>query len=1008
MSVQGGYPAALELMTRSWWRVPRHGLLATVTAVMLWVLYLLYGLLINPLVEADIAQQSLDQSDYLPPPPSQGVSMASQHLADQHWAADAKYQFRTNDAFVYAEEWEPIDSDRAIRFTPFAMIWLQRGRTESEPPITVSSRSARVQFASAFDFANPRPGRVTGGALQGEVRIQGPNGLLIEGRNFDFSETAMRLWSDHPVKFAYDGHRGTARGLQVDLIASEHPPADGTLAVSGIRKIQLLRDVSLELLLKQDLDGPVMNRPAVAQVRCAGRFEFDVASNIATFSDDVRVYRPTDARHTDSLQCDLLTLKFEPQSESDAARPSGGDPQLESSERGFRGIQSDLAFRRMRAQGRSVVLVSETNKLTAHMSDLIYDQQTRVAAMMHGESVRVLYESSELRCPEITLLHDADGRVESAWCRGAGWLKHHDPQTGVLELVARWARQLRKYREPDSDWEVIEFDRQAVVRHPGRQMGLSADFIKVWLHNTAEQDKPGATESAADRLSGGESGGYEPQRLLALRDVAVASPRLQGETQRLEVWFERSTPSGDPAADRPQSAAQPDRRPLSLVERPADRSQTAGRSQDPQQPLQVESDRIHVKMVKPAGAPQYDLRQIVSEGRVEIRQTHEPGIEPLLLTGDRLQLESRAENDQVLHVSGSPAHIRDRGTHIEGRRVHLDRHRNLAWVSGAGLLQLPVTRNLNGDKLTRNATLDIWWSEQMTFDGETGRFFGNVSGVLGDSRMRCQEMHVLLNRKIDFSRSDSAADSGDRGQKTDVYSILCKDGVDFRSYEYLKRQLTEVRRARCAHLAINQGTGLTDASGPGWITFWRRGRGGRAALEPTATVRANAPLESDKSEWEYTRIEFVGQASGNLSRRATTFRDQVRVVYGPVSRPLQVIDPEKLPPQGLPKDGGIMRCDTLQFNQHASTAERDGYIELLATGNAFLEGRSFHARADTISFDESKERYILRSIEPHKATIWRQESIGEEYSGVEAQRMEFSPKRNQLKFDRATGLQGIR
>ena len=55
----------------------------------------------------------------------------------------------------------------------------------------------------------------------------------------------------------------------------------------------------------------------------------------------------------------------------------------------------------------------------------------------------------------------------------------------------------------------------------------------------------------------------------------------------------------------------------------------------------------------------------------------------------------------------------------------------------------------------------------------------------------------------------------------------------------------------------------------------------------------------------------MGQASGNLSRRATTFRDQVRVVYGPVARPLQVIDPEKLPPQGLPKDGGIMRCDII-------------------------------------------------------------------------------------------------
>ncbi|MEO1999961.1 MAG: hypothetical protein ABGZ17_32365, partial [Planctomycetaceae bacterium] len=739
MSVQGGHPEALGMLPRFLWHLPRHVVLAIVTAVILTTIYLLYGLVINPLVEANISQQLTDRSGFLPPPPSEGVSMASQHLAGQHWAADAKYQYRTNDAFVYAEEWQAVDSDRAIQFTPFAMIWMQNKQVESEPPITVSSRSARVQFASAFDFANPRPGRVTGGALQGEVRIEGPNGLMIEGRNFDFSETAMRLWSDHPVKFAYDGHRGTARGLQVDLIASEHPAEDGTLAVSGIRKIQLLQDVSLELLLKDDPAGPNFNSSTVAQVRCAGRFEFDVVANIATFSDDVRVYRPTDARHADSLQCDLLTLKFESQSpleqpETETERPDA--------EQRFEGIQSDLAFRRMRAQGRRVVLISEANQLTAHMSDLVYDQQTRVAAMTHGESVRVLAESSELRCPEITLMHDSAGRVESVWCRGAGWLKHHDAETGALELVARWARQLRKYREPDSPWEVIEFDRQAVVRHPGRQMGLSADFIKVWLDVARDPDagvggSQGArsTDPASERVAGD----FELHRLLALRDVAVASPRLQGETQRLEVWFERG-PAGDRTGTGSQQlVASPGTGSLTLDTPQPDRPNTRDPSQAPAQPLQVESDRIQVKMLKPAGAKQFELGQIISEGRVEIRQIHEPGVEPLFLTGDRLQLESRAEHDQVLHVSGSPAHIRDRGTHIQGRQVHLDRSRNLAWVSGAGLLQLPVTKNLNGDKLNSKATLDIWWSEQMSFDGETGRFFGNVSGVLGDTRMRCQE-----------------------------------------------------------------------------------------------------------------------------------------------------------------------------------------------------------------------------------------------------------------------------
>ena len=77
---------------------------------------------------------------------------------------------------------------------------------------------------------------------------------------------------------------------------------------------------------------------------------------------------------------------------------------------------------------------------------------------------------------------------------------------------------------------------------------------------------------------------------------------------------------------------------------------------------------------------------------------------------------------------------------------------------------------------------------------------------------------------------------------------------------------------------------------------------------------------------------------------------------------------------------------------------------MLGSGNAELEGRTFHARADTISFDESKGLYVLRSLGNSKATIWRQKQVGGEYSRADAQRMEFVPSRNQLKLDQAISL----
>jgi hypothetical protein len=284
----------------------------------------------------------------------------------------------------------------------------------------------------------------------------------------------------------------------------------------------------------------------------------------------------------------------------------------------------------------------------------------------------------------------------------------------------------------------------------------------------------------------------------------------------------------------------------------------------------------------------------------------------------------------------------------------------------------------------------------MTFDGEVADFYGSVRAVLQDNRMRCDQMHVELTSRISFP------DDRPGGDNVEIRSIVCKDGVEFESYEYEEAKLIGVRRASFWEFTLNQLTGDTEASGPGQVLFWRRGRANRASLSPSAVAAANQPLQSDSAEWEYSRIDFAGKTTGNLKKRQSTFHDRVRILYGPVVRPLDVIDPDD-----LPKDAGWMRCDILYFSQTPETKTEPAYSQLLASGNAELEGRSFHGRADTISYDESKGLYILRSTGSRMATIWRQKQIGDELSRADAQRMEFIPARNQLKLDRTTGLQGL-
>jgi hypothetical protein len=151
------------------------------------------------------------------------------------------------------------------------------------------------------------------------------------------------------------------------------------------------------------------------------------------------------------------------------------------------------------------------------------------------------------------------------------------------------------------------------------------------------------------------------------------------------------------------------------------------------------------------------------------------------------------------------------------------------------------------------------------------------------------------------------------------------------------------------------------------------------------------------------RIDFAGLAEGNTKQKFNTFNERVQIIYGPVERYLMVIELDN-----LTKDAGWMRCQSLRITQKEPPApEETAPVELLATGNVELEGRTFNARADSISFDESKGLYTLRSQGRRKATIWRQTQLGGDLSRADAQLMNFIPSRNILKLDQATGLDGV-
>src|SRR5207244_3277955 len=109
-------------------------------------------------------------------------------------------------------------------------------------------------------------------------------------------------------------------------------------------------------------------------------------------------------------------------------------------------------------------------------------------------------------------------------------------------------------------------------------------------------------------------------------------------------------------------------------------------------------------------------------------------------------------------------------------------------------------------------------------------------------------------------------------QQTEIHSILCRDGVDLKSYEYEDTRLVSVRTARGFEFKLNQSTGKVTAQGPGTLELWRRGARNEGPRRGAA-VAGNKARKIDSSEWQYTRVKFLDTMDGHTRKQETTFRD---------------------------------------------------------------------------------------------------------------------------------------
>jgi hypothetical protein len=986
----------------------KRGLLTCATVTALFAAYRVYAAFVGPLTMPHVLPDEHRGPVAAPEikPLSITGRMAGEHLADHDWVSSAKYQLqRGEETFIYFHSQRRIDDDlqNKMRMTPFAVVW-NDPKSRSGAAYTLSCESAVIEFDSKVQLG--MTGRIIGGRLEGKVRLAGPDGLEIQGRNFLFEEKALRLHSDNPIEFRYgprEGRYEQVRGHAERIDVTLEDAAESVLGhdmprVGGLRQIALGKNVELNLVM--DDDGV----PSPVQVLCKTRLIYDVKQMIATFIDDVKVRKltsePAAPEQFDWLACDHMTLMFREASGSGQrtapALPQGGVVAVAASTPPQRrddplGISLDLEFERLSAVGSNLKVGSQENELTARMEELYYDAIERSVLMRHSTGdVEARYRSDILNCSIVRMWHTAEGKIHSAECRGPGKIVRHDAQSGDVQLETNWLESLTLMPDPEAGLDVLEIFGEGRVLQPLQKTGIVADTLRVWLD---AQDLQSAERDLQGAIGGTDHGGALPlKRVQATTNVALVSPRMHLETQSLDVSFVAGT------------VTQPMTGQSGLSQNGSDPQRS-----DPDQPVVVAAENISARLVVDPDTQKTDVLQLnasdgvtISRARGTQREGGGSSSDPFAIEAGELELRNN-NGSHVLRLLGTPARIRHPEAEIEGNEMYFDRTGNLAMVEGAGALFVWVNNSLEGEPLEVPEKLLVRWSEQMRFDGQQADFLKQVRATLNDSKMLCERMTISLDRKLSFAQESP------RTQHSDISRIECREGVEGYYTEYLRDpvRLIATRHIQAANFTFDLLSGEIHAQGPGRIDDWQlAGQRNRMRLDPATTATGDVAVDNGSPGWEYTRIEFQGEMTGNQKDRYVTLSDRVRVMHGPVERALAVIKRDDLDldtPQA--KNSVWIGSDTLQVRLVAGDQGSPDTVSALAKGNAELQGKVVGARAHSISYDEANEMFTLKGL-GSEALLWHQERPDARPRETLARTIQFVPSRYEITVDGVRGIRG--
>lgn len=448
--------------------------------------------------------------------------------------------------------------DGSLKVTPFTLFSglddpskipdLNLAPPNSSPPTVLRCiDGANLKFDKPISdvFAGNEKAELSTARLTGNVDIYRPptgpeNNDAMHIMTSNVQVDKQRIYTLDNVQFVFGSNKASGRNLLIDLEHQESPMGADFSNISGVRRMELafLYKLRIEPVGSNSmvLDNGSPSKPKLfsnqkspIEVSCSGPFVFDFDKNVATFEQEV-VAQQLDS-FQDSIECDMLTLKFKEKENQQSAQTTEATSPLGKA-------KGDLELTAFLAQGSPAIVVSRSSsaKITGELLSYDIDSSEIVArcSPQTDQMVTILSDELQMVSKEIRYVVPEDKSLGEVNAMGPGRMLQ--PKTKERdEFFASWTKSLTTRNDPQRiGLKRIMLEGDTSVRIADETQ-TNADQLEVLLWQLPiANENPGNGEV--------QKWDYQPFQIVAQGNVSIISPKVSGFSQQMTaIWPRRTT-----------------------------------------------------------------------------------------------------------------------------------------------------------------------------------------------------------------------------------------------------------------------------------------------------------------------------------------------------------------------------------------------------------------------------------------------------------------------------------